>query len=597
MRPPHVLRANHSNSTPQDCIWFDTETTSEDIDDVSQRHILSFGWAAHRRRIKEAAWSAPDWLRFESIPYFWDWVESKLHGHCRLYMFCHNAAYDAPVMDAFSILKERDWLLTQAVIESPPVILKWRRGEQTILMVDTLNIWRMPLDAIGKQIGLPKLKMPSRKASRAKWDRYGKRDTEIIMTACLDWFAFLLRENLGGFAPTLASQSMRAFRHRFMTHPIYIDADVRASKIARNALHGGRTECFFIGKKRGPLYLLDINSLYPAMMREHSFPARLVGVYNDVSRSELARWLGQYTIVGTFRLTTDQACYPVVVENRLCFPTGQIRTGLCTPELLYAIQQGHLYAADTVALYESARLFQPFVDTLYTLRLAAAKAGDSVSAWQYKILMNSLYGKFGQRGRKYIEVDKTDDEVPRSWIEIDAHTGRVYRYRQLGGLVQLLDDAAETQDSFPAIAAHVTAYGRMLLWKIMQRAGREHYFYVDTDSILVDEIGRRRLENLCDPVKLGALKLISRYRSVHIRAPKDYKFDDYERIKGIKRRAVRIDANTYDQDTFSTLIGLLRRGDLSAPVITRVRKTLKRIYTKATVNSDGSCSPLRRNDW
>lgn len=597
MRPPHVLRANHANSTPQDCIWFDTETTSEDIDDVSQRHILNFGWAAHRRRIKDGVWSAPDWFRFESIPYFWDWVESKLHGNCRLYMFCHNAAYDAPVMDAFRVLRERDWLLSQAVIESPPVILKWRRGNQTILIVDTLNIWRMPLDAIGKQIGLPKLKMPPRKASRVKWDRYGKRDTEIIMAACLDWFAFLLRENLGGFAPTLASQSMRAFRHRFMTHPIYIDSDRRALQVSRAALHGGRTECFYIGKRRGPLYLLDINSLYPAVMRDNLYPARLVGVYNDVSRSELARWMGRYTIVGMFRLTTDQACYPVLVEGRLSFPVGKIRAGLCTPEIAHALRQGHLHAADTVALYESADLFRPFVDTLYRLRVAAAKDGDSVGAWQFKILMNSLFGKFGQRGKKFIEVDKTDDETPRSWVEIDAHTGRVYRYRQLGGLVQLLDDTTETHDSFPAISAHVTAYGRMLLWHVMQRAGRQHYFYVDTDSILVDDIGRRRLHNLCDPLKLGALKLVDSYSSVHIRAPKDYKFDDYEKIKGVKRRAIRIDANTYEQDVFSTLIGLVRRGDLSAPIVTRVRKRLKRIYTKAVVCSDGSCTPLRRNDW
>lgn len=597
MRPPHVLRANHSNASPQDCIWFDTETTSEDIDDVTQRHILNFGWAAHRRRLRNGKWSAPDWFRFESIPLFWDWVESKLHGKCRLYIFAHNLAYDAPVVNAFDALRERDWNLCQAVIDSPPVILKWRRGEQTILAVDTLNIWRMPLAGIGKQIGLPKLKMPPRRASREAWDRYGKRDTEIIMSACLAWFDFLIRENLGGFASTLASQAMRAFRHRFMIHPIYIDSDKRALKLSRAALHGGRTECFYIGKKKGPLHLLDINSMYPAMMREHLFPTRLIGVYSDVSRSELARWLRRYTIVGTFRLTTDQACYPVVAEDRLTFPIGKIRTGLCTPEVDYALRQGHLHAADSVAIYESAPLFLSFVDTLYKLRLEAARAGDSVSAWQYKILMNSLFGKFGQRGRHFVPIDETDDQQPRAWVEIDADTGRVYRYRQFGGMVQLLDNSAESYDSFPAIAAHVTAYGRMHLWQIMQRAGRENYFYCDTDSLLVNETGRKRLQKLCDNVKLGRLKLVDTFRLVHIRAPKDYRFDKQERIKGVKRRAVRIDANTYAQDTFSTLVGLVRRGDLSAPIVTRIEKKLKRIYTKATVNADGSCSPLRRNDW
>lgn len=597
MRPPHVLRANHSNSSPQDCIWFDTETTSVDIDDVTQRHVLNFGWAAHRRRLKGGKWSAPDWYRFESIPLFWNWVESKLHGNCRLYLFAHNMAYDLPVMNGFKEMQERGWLLTQAVIDSPPVILKWRRDNKSILAVDTLNIWRMPLAAIGDQIKLPKLKMPARRASRAAWDKYGKRDTEIIMEVCLRWFAFLLRENLGGFAPTLASQAMRAFRHRFMLHPIYIDSDRRALKLSRSALHGGRTECFHIGKLRGPLYLLDINSMYPHVMRAGLFPVKLIGVYNDVSRRELGSWIGRYTIVGTFRLTTDRACYPVLHQDRLVFPIGKIRAGLCTPEIECALLAGHLHSADSVALYESASLFRPFVDTLYKLRSEAAKAGDTVSAWQYKILMNSLFGKFGQRGRHYVPVDKIDSEDTRAWVELDADTGRVYRFRQFGGMLQMLDDTQESHDSFPAIAAHVTAYARMLLWRIMQRAGSKHYYYIDTDSILVDDIGYKRLQNMCNENKLGALKLVARYRNAHIRAPKDYRFGADEKIKGVKRRAVRIDAQTYAQDQFSSLVGLVRRGDLSAPIVTRITKKLRRIYTKATVNADGSCTPLRLNDW
>lgn len=597
MRPAHILKANHSLASPQDCIWFDTETTAQTVECGVERQILWFGYAAQRRRIRDGEWSAPDWLRFESAAYFWDWVESKLHGKCRLYIFAHNVSFDAPVVDMFGILPDRGWELIKAVIDSPPTLLTWRRGDQTIQVVDTLNIWRMPLAGIGKQIGLEKLPMPRRNASRAKWEAYGKRDTEIIMEACLRWFAFLKQEKLGGFAPTLASQAMRAFRHRFMLQHIYIDADKRALELSREALHGGRTECFYIGKKRGKFYQLDVNSMYPWIMQKYDVPVKLVGCYSDVTRAELARWLKRYCVVARVRLVTDEPAYAVVHDNRLVFPVGKLRVALCTPELIYALSKGHIHSVEVAAVYERARVFAPFVTTLYGLRLKAAKAGDAVASWLYKILMNSLYGKFAQRGRSYEAIGHTDPKNVRAWVEVDADSGDVFRYREFAGLIQLRQDEGESFDSFPALAAHVTAYARCRFYELMRAAGAGHYLYGDTDCLLVDAFGYKRLKRFCNATRLGGLKLEAQYRFIHIRSPKDYRFDDKEKVKGVKRSAVWIDAETVEQYNFSSLRGLIARGDLSAPIITKVRKRLRRIYTKATVAADGNCSPLRLNHW
>ena len=53
------------------------------------------------------------------------------------------------------------------------------------------------------------------------------------------------------------------------------------------------------------------------------------------------------------------------------------------------------------------------------------------------------------------------------------------------------------------------------------------------------------------------------------------------------------DANTVEQEHWSTLVGLLRKGDLSAPIVEQRVKHLRRVYTKGCVQPDGSIQPLR----
>jgi hypothetical protein len=79
---------------------------------------------------------------------------------------------------------------------------------------------------------------------------------------------------------------------------------------------------------------------------------------------------------------------------------------------------------------------------------------------------------------------------------------------------------------------------------------------------------------------------------VIIHGPKDYLIDGHARIKGIRKNAKQIGPNTFEQDKFTTLVGLLRLGQLSAPVVTRLTKHLRRQYTKGIVDKSGRVSPL-----
>lgn len=592
-RTPHYIPPNHSNEMPSNCIWFDTETKARLDKHGRQAHRLWFGWLAFQRRWQGDTWTAPDWHRFRTRSQFWDLVEARCRPRTRLYLFAHNGAFDLPVMGAFSELPARGFKLIDAVVDAPPMILVWKRGNQTIKFIDTLNLWRVPLTVLGQSVGLDKLPMPAATAGKRAWDEYGKRDTEIIRIACRQWFDFLKAHDLGGFAPTLASQAFNAYRHRFMPVPIFADTNEKALQLSRDAYLGGRVECRRLGTLKGTFFKLDVNSMYPAVMQANSFPCKLLGVYGRPSAVELRRWVKRYCVIADCVITTKAPLYPVVIDGRLVFPIGTFRVTLATPEFQAALARGDLVQVDRVAVYEAAALFTDFVRYLYAERRKAIDAGNPAGKFMHRILMNSLYGKFGQRGRHYETVGESPLDSVRVWDEIDLDAGQVYHYREFGGIVQEWVEEGEARHSMPAIAAHVCSYARLMLWEAIQRVGGRHWLYCDTDSLIVDGVGLKRMQAAIDESALGGWKVEQEISLLTLHGPKDYVVDGERTLKGVRALAVETAPGEFTQDHFVGFRGLLREGSLDAPLVYPVTKTQARIYRKGTTGKGGWVSPLR----
>jgi hypothetical protein len=497
----------------------------------------------------------------------------------------------------FRELPVRGWRLTKAVVESPPVILKWTRERTSIEVIDTLNWWRVPLKAVGESIGLPKLEMPAVKASRASWNAYGRRDVEIIRAACLKWWAFIESYDLGGFAPTLAGQSMRAFRHRYMDHPILLDDNAGALELARESYHGGRTEVFTRGRVKGAVHCLDVNSMYPATMEAESYPTVLRLFTRHITVDELKDYLTRYCVVAKVKLETDTPMYAHRTADKLLFPVGRLIATLTTPDLVTAARAGQIRTVVAAAVYDRAPIFRRFVQELYHLRLLAAERGDGVNKWLLKILMNSLYGKFAQSGAVWTEIGDADDGSIGTWVEIDADTGVKRNLRKFAGIVQERAKEPESASSHPAIASHVTAYARRRLWSLILQAGRENVHYCDTDSIYVTAKGAERLAKEMHESLLGALKVESVYPWMVFHGPKDYQTPDRIVCKGVKSKARWLAHNKTAQDQWSSLAGLIEQRQLDTPLTVAVTKTLRRVYGKGIVGRDGRVSPFRLREW
>jgi hypothetical protein len=536
----------------------------------------------------------------------------------------HNVGFDVPVLQGFDHLPELGFHLTNFIVDDPPTMLefdscpqgcgmrngrvarsvsKCEKSHRKLVIIDTLNYFRMSLKALGEAVGTFKLDMPRNKDGSIaditpgnidQWDQYNMQDVQVLIDAVKEYINFIDEHKLGPFQITQASQSFAAFRHRFMNHQILIDDNEDALNISRGAYYGGRVECFMIGERSGvSTHKVDINSMYPYVMRENEYPTQIAALWKRVDLDEYARLRGRYLFTSDCTVETDEPVYAMHRQGKLIFPVGRFRVNLASAGLEYAYDHGHLRRINQLALYHKDAIFRDYVDYFYPLRLAAKKRGDERQSFFLKILMNSLYGKFGQNGRKWkTDDDLADDNDIRVWAEFDADTDEITHFRQIGRIIQQLEGRAESANSHPAIAAHVTEYARFYLWELIKLGGRENVYYCDTDSLFTNDNGLNRLHGVIDADRLGALKLEETASYLAIRGLKDYQFGKKVTLKGVRDASNPIAPGVYKHEHFRGLRGALHDGDLSRMVITRGVKHLRRIYDKGVVSPDGSVTPF-----
>jgi hypothetical protein len=667
MREAHILQTAKSQNLPNRLVYFDTEShvdieiTADEIKllldplykaPIEKQHDLYMICAVFKRgeTRTEKTYRVDTSLRSIARS-FWEDVDRFTTMREASTLYAHNARYDFRVGASVPELIRLGYEVTEFSDESPFFITferfythsrtgkeygeivdefepdpeKIYRSEKLIpyqmkdgrwfipkpqtkkiQILSSTNIYQDSLKNLGKTFGLKKLDFDH--GADFNYDDaevYCKRDVEILEKAMDAFFDFVDREQLGGFAITAASQSFKAYRARFLPCDIYIHDNLDALLIERKAYAGGRTEMFRKGKYPR-VYYVDVNSMYPAVMRDNVFPVELVAFWR---RAELANVIKEMDagklICAEVLIQTDEPVY-MKRGKRLLFPTGTFWTALSTPEIRYAHEHGHVLEIKNVCIYRGENLFKEFVDYFYENRLKARAKGDDVHTYLYKLIMNCLYGKFAQRNKRNIIVDTAPpDEVGirQYWCREKGYTYQ----KVFGGKVWEADESEESfeaHNSFPAVAAHVTAYARMLLWGGMKLAGLDQLYYCDTDSLMLTAIGfeRLRLAGMIDDKKLGYFKL-EKMGGAEFFGGKDYVFSDMEgktvtKIKGVSKSAKLLPPDEEGNIRFAVSLwgGLspgLKSGNVGTYQNRLIVKTLKREYTKGIIQEDGRVIPFR----
>lgn len=591
-RPAHILKREKTLTIPRHFIFFDTETTQKKHDngDIEQRFRL--GWAVYYCRPYGRHKEVIDWFYFDNIGMFWDYVFNHSLPKQRLWIIARNVVFDFTVCKGWQYLRAEKYKLKFFHNNGVSAIVTVNKGNRSLAFLDSMNWFVESLAATGKRIGIPKMKINFATCTQQELSRYCRNDVLIEFENFRKFIRFLEDNTISRLCYTRASTAMAAYLLRHYHTPIYIHNNTEAIRLERESYKGGRCECFYIGEFEDEnYYIVDVNSLYPSVMRNNQYPKKYEKILHNLSIQDGRDILKTRAMVAKVRIETNEPVY-AIKRDRTIFPIGTFNTTLCTPELKYAFDHNHIKEIYDCVVYEQAKIFVSYVETFYALR-QQFKAGHVAEYEELcKKLLNSLYGKFGQKAENWDKIRECPNEPDHEIMYFCNNPRKIIRQRYLLGSLFELVGYSESFDSFPAIAAHVTAYGRIYLWDLMVLAGVGNYFYCDTDSLIVNGAGLCNLANLMSDTKLGMLKLQEQGRHLIIRGLKDYTTESKSVIKGVRKNAQQLSNNTYEQQSWPTFKGLIRSNDINTYIVKNVTKHLTREYTKGVVNKTGIITPF-----
>ncbi len=248
--------------------------------------------------------------------------------------------------------------------------------------------------------------------------------------------------------------------------------------------------------------------------------------------------------------------------------------------------------AHSIAWYREEKLFTDYVETFNVLRRDYERQGDKGFAKICKLLVNGLYGKFGQRSLKIEQIGECDPSIVKRERVSDVQTDEIFDQVYLAGFIYRERKEGESFHSFPAIASHVTAYARIHLFALAAIVPTNHVFYMDTDSLVVDQQGYNALEGKIEPGKLGALKIEQQSPWLKIHAPKDYAMENRVKLKGISPNAEKLGEGVYKQTHWLKLAGLIREGVVEGYITKEVIKHQLRVIHSGVVQPGGWVQPF-----
>lgn len=430
--------------------------------------------------------------------------------------FAHNAEYDLNgLLENIITDSDRPPLYNKSrFIQYKKVIYQRDTGRTTktgekiihkehVVFQDSMNYFQTKLANIGEGIGLKKIDITLDEIERAdhKSISYCKRDCKVLYKALGLFTDFC---NGFGINPklTIASTAMAIFQTAFLDSPVFVD---QKDMYFLDSYYGGRTEVFKRRMSQGQCY--DVNSLYPKSMIDGKFPdpanLRIIQgkkillqlldnkKYEGVADVDL-KFIGFYPIL------------PMRHKGKNYFPISDQENNISGSynfnELRYALDNGYVLE-DAREICYSVGIDSPFteyVDEIYKQRLHYKSEGSAFQMF-CKYLLNSLYGKFGER-RELKEMGSIDDyQEGRLFEEIgDSGVGYWTEYDKNGEVKREI-----TEHTIFAWCSYVTSYARIRLYEYFKLVNFD-VNYCDTDSMFTatqlpesvvgDELGQMKKE-------------------------------------------------------------------------------------------------------
>jgi hypothetical protein len=287
--------------------------------------------------------------------------------------------------------------------------------------------------------------------------------------------------------------------------------------------------------------------------------------------------LGIYRVRVNSPRTIPFTFVPLRQKTGVCWPWGTFETVLTSPTIEFALEHGYdITVLEGYVFPETFDMLGTFVDRCESLELA--NKGNAIGA-AIKILRNSLYGKFAQKGDGEKVIFGQMGEEPL----IDEYTGEFIP-------AEFTAESADREYIHPEWAAFITAYARNNLARAVYLTGPDETVIGDTDSLVYVPPGD------ATPVlgpRYGDYKLERTYLRIIPRAPKVYAGYDEEgrpiiKCKGIPRSYLSVeDVESGERPVTFTMVPSAWRVIKGAPFSMEITRHLSDIHNSHSWVLDG----------
>jgi hypothetical protein len=292
------------------------------------------------------------------------------------------------------------------------------------------------------------------------------------------------------------------------------------AEFIRKALHGGRTdrragvvtltdEAFERGDR---IHYYDFKSLYPSVQKcsthDTYYPrGRPDQDYTLVNKQDMTNeFLLEYMSNQTGFLEIDATHLKYVTHPTLCRiknVSGEpklmftnedtVKETYCWPEIEEAILSGEIKVTKVhkaLVFARTTKTFNSYVDFFFKVKDDAEKVGNQGLRSLAKLMLNSLWGKLGQKSYAITEWVHTverehylQQQFEMGAFELIACIPKTDAYIHYD--YRIVHDYNNLNNTAVHVAAHVSTWGRVMLHRKVLRIHGQRALYCDTDSAII----------------------------------------------------------------------------------------------------------------
>lgn len=351
-----------------------------------------------------------------------------------------------------------------------------------IKIIDSLKVIPLKVEQIPKAFGLAEAKgsidyqLYREKGYELTADEisYISGDVTIVAKA----LAYMFGQGLTKM--TQGSNALNDYKVMFLDYFKYFFPNIKeADQDIRRSYRGGFTYCNprFQGQDVGSGIVLDVNSLYPSRMKYEILPYGMPHWFDGEYEADEAWPLYVQHMRCSFFLKDDMI--PTIqIKNSMYYSNNEYLREATDADLWLTnvdleLFQEHYRLADVEYLggykFRGGKgFFDEYIDKWMDVKIEASKSGNKGMRTIAKLMLNSLYGKFG-----------TNPHV----------TNKLPELRDDGSCLYRVNREPDRDPVYIPVATFITAYARAYTIRAAQRV-YDRFLYADTDSLhlLGDEI-------------------------------------------------------------------------------------------------------------